>query len=803
MDLTVGIAVYEDLDGLYFTLQSLHAHHPRVKYLVIDNAPAGCSRSKGVTEAVGGRYLHRPDLHGTSRPRDALFRLADTPWVLCLDSHVLLEPGALQALLDYIREHPESKDLLQGPLVHDNGTGISTHWRQTTPPGLWGTWDVDPRHAGQEPFEIPMQGLGLFAMRCSAWPGFHPSFRGFGGEEGYIHEKTRQHGGKVLCLPRLRWRHRFRHMEHGAPPPPYRLAKEDHVWNLLVGHRELGIDATEAIRKDFAQGLAPGMFEQLLSQAEKTQAQGQLAQRPRLRLLGVWYTNNAAPEKLLQASLRTIKDAVEQTMFHDVSVATSAWAAIANNPFPCTLGKPQASGHAAILEQIDRCLGHAGTVPFGVVFLEHDVLYPPGHFDRMGNALVLGAPVVSNLDYIGLNETGWLNVKERHEPMHQLAMRWSTTQANLYRCENDVREGKPVLLEPQGDRTDWVRLPPEGLTPAVHVNHPHRFTNHGEVVFEATAGGNLVHPFWGAYQSWWPLEAKPMATGRCGSCGQQRPGQAPVQPGPPLPPVHASIEAWFAAAKEQPSDFQEHMETLRGLAAQSETVVELSTWLKPALLSLAAGRPKKLVSVCPGPKPEWEQMRQLLQPDTQFVSVLKPVLEAEPLASDLLFLDTRHQAEQVYQELALWGTHCRHWIVLHTTATFGERGDDGGPGVLPGMRRWLRENRHWFVLKHVNDNHGLTILSCQETDKKPLPSGLTMAWNYAKALARHKLGGSKTLGEEEVQARLDVCLTCDQRVDDRCSVCGCYLAESPNGDEGKAVWAEQDCPLGRWPLPVR
>ena len=50
------------------------------------------------------------------------------------------------------------------------------------------------------PFEITMQGLGLFACRRDAWPGFNPAFRGFGGEEGYIHEKIRQRGGETLVL---------------------------------------------------------------------------------------------------------------------------------------------------------------------------------------------------------------------------------------------------------------------------------------------------------------------------------------------------------------------------------------------------------------------------------------------------------------------------------------------------------------------------------------------------------------------------------------------------------------------------
>ena len=56
-----------------------------------------------------------------------------------------------------------------------------------------------------EPFEIPMHGLGLFACRKEAWPGFNPRLSGFGGEEGYLHQKIRNRGGRVYCMPFLRW----------------------------------------------------------------------------------------------------------------------------------------------------------------------------------------------------------------------------------------------------------------------------------------------------------------------------------------------------------------------------------------------------------------------------------------------------------------------------------------------------------------------------------------------------------------------------------------------------------------------
>jgi hypothetical protein len=86
-----------------------------------------------------------------------------------------------------------------------------------------------------------MQGMGLFACRRAAWPGFNDAFRGFGGEAGYIHEKFRQAGARTLCLPYLRWMHRF----NRPTGIPHRNMIEDRIWNCLIGFDELGLPTAE------------------------------------------------------------------------------------------------------------------------------------------------------------------------------------------------------------------------------------------------------------------------------------------------------------------------------------------------------------------------------------------------------------------------------------------------------------------------------------------------------------------------------------------------------------------------------
>ncbi|MGI9524882.1 MAG: hypothetical protein ACR2PG_24900, partial [Hyphomicrobiaceae bacterium] len=152
-------------------------------------------------------------------------------------------PGALKKLLTYIDRNPGSCDLLQGPIVWNELDKVSTHWSPEWADGMYGKWDLDQRGNDLDglPFDIPLMGCGLFACRRDIWPGFNSAFRGFGGEEGYIHEKFRQRGGRTLCLPFLRWLHRFER----PMGVPYTIEWADRIRNYMIGHHELGLPMEE------------------------------------------------------------------------------------------------------------------------------------------------------------------------------------------------------------------------------------------------------------------------------------------------------------------------------------------------------------------------------------------------------------------------------------------------------------------------------------------------------------------------------------------------------------------------------
>ncbi|MEM7586344.1 MAG: PqqD family peptide modification chaperone [Acidobacteriota bacterium] len=249
--LTVGMATYDDFDGAYFTIQSIRLYHPevvdRLDFLLVDNNPGGphSTALEALQRAVPGlRYVANQEILGTA-VRDFVFRLATTPYVLCLDSHVLVAPGALGRMIDYFDARPDCNDLLQGPLVADDLGSISTHFDPVWRAGMYGVWATDERGRDPEaaPFEIPMQGLGLFACRRDVWPGLNPRFSGFGGEEGYLHEKFRRRGGRCLCLPFLRWVHRFQR----PGGPSYKVSWQDRIRNYLIGLDELGASDEDAV----------------------------------------------------------------------------------------------------------------------------------------------------------------------------------------------------------------------------------------------------------------------------------------------------------------------------------------------------------------------------------------------------------------------------------------------------------------------------------------------------------------------------------------------------------------------------
>jgi hypothetical protein len=81
--------------------------------------------------------------------------------------------------------------------------------------------------------------------------------------------------------------------------------------------------------------------------------------------------------------------------------------------------------------------------------------------------------------------------------------------------------------------------------------------------------------------------------------------------------------------------------------------------------------------------------------------------------TDMLFVDTLHTYAQVKGELEKHGNQARKYIAFHDTVAFGVNGEDFGPGINLAIQEFMKDNEHWRVFEHHENNNGLTILARQ------------------------------------------------------------------------------------------
>ena len=247
--LTIGMATFDDFEGVYFTIQSLRLNNlDRLMFLdfvVIDSNPDSREgkATKDFCKKAEARYFEEREWRSTAC-RDRIFSEAKSDWVLCIDPHILLEPDAIKNLLQYIENDPENEHLHHGSMLYDYlGTETpATHMDEEWRDNMYGTWGHSEEKSHRTyPIEIPMHGMGLFLCKVSGWEGFHPLFLGFGGEEGYIHKKFRKAGKRTLLIPWLKWVHRFQRPRGISYP----LRIEERIMNYFIGWLELGEDPQE------------------------------------------------------------------------------------------------------------------------------------------------------------------------------------------------------------------------------------------------------------------------------------------------------------------------------------------------------------------------------------------------------------------------------------------------------------------------------------------------------------------------------------------------------------------------------
>jgi len=249
--LTIGSAVYDDFDGIYFSMNHLRLQNQDIlndlDLLIIDNNPNSShgKETKHFADTSGIRYIPYTDQVSTG-VRNKIFDFSEAEATLCMDCHVIFEPNTIKRLIDFYEKNPDTKDLYHGPLLFENMHDVSHYMRPEWWDHNFGAWGGHRQNItiDSDPFEIPMHGLGMFTCKTNAWLRFNEYFNGFGGEEGYIHQKFLKAGHKVYNLPFLRWLHRF-----GRPNGvKYPLTLSNKIRNYLITRKELGLPLDPIIK---------------------------------------------------------------------------------------------------------------------------------------------------------------------------------------------------------------------------------------------------------------------------------------------------------------------------------------------------------------------------------------------------------------------------------------------------------------------------------------------------------------------------------------------------------------------------
>ena len=169
-------------------------------------------------------------------------------------------------------------------------------------------------------------------------------------------------------------------------------------------------------------------------------------------------------------------------------------------------------------------------------------------------------------------------------------------------------------------------------------------------------------------------------------------------------------------------DMWEHFPTLRDLAKDCQSVVEMGVRGGCSAYALAAGlemsplpdrwmlyldindcRNAKLeeLATASGIKIEFQKV------DSRYVEIPE---------TDLLFIDTLHTYGQLKTELALHQSKAKKYIVMHDTDApwgFKNEVDDGSPdrGLWPAIQEFLLDSEDWDLMKRYRNCHGLTVLA--------------------------------------------------------------------------------------------
>jgi hypothetical protein len=177
----------------------------------------------------------------------------------------------------------------------------------------------------------------------------------------------------------------------------------------------------------------------------------------------------------------------------------------------------------------------------------------------------------------------------------------------------------------------------------------------------------------------------------------------------------SNITLMYHRLCETPSDIHQHLPTLMKYASECEHITEMGVRNIVSTFALLMGEPKRMISYDINWASGIESVIQWANAEgIDFDFRLADTTQLTIAETDLLFIDTLHNYNQLKKELELHSHKVRKYLIFHDTTSFefiGEsyEGKVDEKGIWYAIEELLEEGK-WELKERFTNNNGLTIL---------------------------------------------------------------------------------------------
>lgn len=173
----------------------------------------------------------------------------------------------------------------------------------------------------------------------------------------------------------------------------------------------------------------------------------------------------------------------------------------------------------------------------------------------------------------------------------------------------------------------------------------------------------------------------------------------------------SEIDAVYRQIRKHPCDVNLLFPAFRTYARQCRHITEFGVRDVVTTWAFLAARPMRVVSYDVYRSPNIDGVTRVARAEgVDFEFKNEDVLSAKIEQTDLLYIDTKHTFTQLKAELLRHASNVRRFILIHDTESYGDKGEDGGPGEILAIEEFLKSNPFWELREHYAFSNGLTVL---------------------------------------------------------------------------------------------